>query len=206
MAFAGVPPSGRERRRKDLIGRTRRFLYGLLLLAAAPGAIAADELAYVGKYRTQSVAQAAQQDIATLQGLLVLRAGSGDAPEVSLDTATAQVPQQGAGQQDDGHIPQFRISAARTVGPDGVAFDLPVGDLGEFQLTLRTERSEALSAWSLGGTLEMLAAATRRRQVAVIPTLRIHDMHGREVRYLAFDASLRTGDAGEDQLAFRWRI
>jgi hypothetical protein len=201
MAFAGVPPSGRERRRKDLIGRTRRFLYGLLLLAAAPGAIAADELAYVGKYRTQAVAQAAQHDIATLQGLLVLRAGTGHAPEVSLDTATAQVPQQGSGE-----VPQFRISAARTVGPDGVAFDLPVGDLGEFQLTLRTERSEALSAWSLDGKLEMLAAATRRRQVAVIPTLRIHDMHGREVRYLAFDASLRTGNAGEDQLAFRWRI
>ncbi len=201
MAFAGAPPAGRERRRKDLVGRTRRFLYGLLLLAAAPGAIAADELASVGKYRTQAVVQAAQQDIATLQGLLVLRIGTGDAPEVSLDTATAQVPQQGADQ-----APQFRLSAARRVGPDGVAFDLPVGDLGEFQLKLRTERSESLSAWSLGGTLEMLAAAPRRRQVAAIPTLRIHDMHGREVRYLAFDASLRKGDAGEEQLTFRWRI
>lgn len=201
MTFAGAPPAGRERRRKDLVGRTRRFLYGLLLLAAAPGAIAADELAYVGKYRTQAVTQAVQQDIATLQGLLVLRAGTGDAPEVSLDTATAQVSQQGAGP-----APQFRISPAPSAGPDGVAFDLPVGDLGEFQLKLRTERSAALSAWSLGGTLEMLASATRRRHVATIPTLRIHDMHGREVRYLAFDATLRTGDAGEEQLAFRWRI
>lgn len=201
MTSGTTAPIGRERRRKDLVGRTRRFLYGLLLLAAAPGAIAADELAYVGKYRTQSVAQAAQQDIATLQGLLVLRAGAGDAPEVSLDTATAQVPQQGAGP-----APQFRISPAPSTGPDGVAFDLPVGDIGEFQLKLRTERSAALSAWSLGGTLEMLAATSKRRQVATIPTLRIHDMHGREVRYLAFDATLRTGDAGDDQLAFRWRI
>jgi hypothetical protein len=202
MALGGVPPEGRERRRKDLVGRTRRFLYGLLLLAAAPGAIAADELASVGKYRTQAVTQAAQQtDIATLQGLLVLRNGTGDAPEVALDTATAQLAQPGAGP-----APQFRISPAPSSGPDGVAFDLPVGDLGEFQLKLRTERSAALSAWSLGGTLEMLAAATRRRHVAAIPTLRIHDMHGREVRYLAFDASLRTGAAGEEQLAFRWRI
>src|SRR6185503_17864611 len=153
-------------------------LYGLLLLAAAPGALAADELASIGKYRTPTVAQAQQAEIASLQGLLVLRAGSGDAPEVSLDAATAQVPQ-GAGQ-----APQFRISPERNA--DGVAYDLPVGDLGEFQLKLRTERSESLSAWSLGGSLEMLAAATKRRHVAAIPTLRIHDMHGREVRYLAF--------------------
>ncbi len=199
MAFVAGPPSGRERRRKDLIGRTRRLLYGLLLLAAAPGALAADELASVGKYRTPSVAQAAQHEIAALQGLLMLRAGNGDAPDVSLETATAQLP------QDAGQAPQFRISTTRSA--DGAAFDLPVGDLGEFQLKLRTERSESLSAWSLGGTLEMLAAASRRRHVAAIPTLRIHDMHGSEVRYLAFDASLKQGAAGEDpQLAFRWRI
>lgn len=201
MAFGGVPPSGRERRRRDPINRIRRFLYGLLLLAAAPGALAADELAAVGKYRAQPVTQSARADLATLQGLLVLRAGSGDAPDVSLDSVTAQVPQLG------GETPQFRITAGRIAGPDGVAFDLPVSELGEFQLKLQTGRSAELSAWSLGGTLEMLAASSRRRHVAAIPTLRIHDMHGREVRYLAFDASLKQDGASADpQLAFRWRI
>jgi hypothetical protein len=202
MAFGGAPPSGRERRRTDPIGRIRRFLYGLLLLAAAPGALAADELASIGKYRAHSVAQSPQAALATLQGLLVLRAGQDDGPEVSLDTATAQVPQQ-RGEQ----VPQFRIAASRSAGPEGVAFDLPVSDLGEFQLKLKTERSAAFSAWSLGGTLELMATASRRRHVAAIPTLRINDMHGREVRYLAFDASLTQGAAGQDpQLAFSWRI
>jgi hypothetical protein len=202
MALGGLPPSGRERRRKDPISRIRRFLYGLLLLAAAPGALASDELAAIGKYREQPVTQTVRADLATLQGLLVLRAGSGDAPDVSLDSITAQVPQNGSAQ-----TPQFRITAARSAGPDGVAFDLPVADLGEFQLKLRTGRSAELSAWSLGGTFELQATASRRRHVASIPTLRIHDMHGREVRYLAFDASLKQdGDSQEPQLAFSWRI
>jgi hypothetical protein len=43
-------PAGRERRRRDLYGRLRRVAYGLLLAAASPGAIAADELAAVGRY------------------------------------------------------------------------------------------------------------------------------------------------------------
>lgn len=203
MALQGTPPAGRERRRKGPINRIRRFLYGVLLFAAAPGALAADELASIGKYRTHAVAQATQRaDLATLQGLLVLRAGTGDAPDVSLDSITAEVPQLGSGQ-----APQFRITPGRSADASGVAFDLPVSDLGEFQLKLRTESSAELSGWSLGGTLEMLAAASRRRHVAAIPTLRIHDMHGREVRYLAFDASLKQGGAGEEaRLAFRWRI
>ena len=183
-------------------------MYGLLLLAAAPGALAADELASIGKYRTPSTSHSQQQAaLATLQGLLVLRAGKDDAPEVSLDSATAQVPQQSAWQQDAGRAPQFRIEPARSAGPDGVAFGLPVAEFGEFQLNLKTERSAAFSAWSLGGTLEVLAAASRKRHVAAVPTLRINDMHGREIRYLAFDASLKQGAAGEDpQLAFSWRI
>ena len=183
-------------------------MYGLLLLAAAPGAFAADELASIGKYRTPDTPQSQQQAaLATLQGLLVLRAGKHDAPEVTLDSATAQVPQKGAGRQDAGHAPQFRIEPALSSGPDGVAFELPVSDFGEFQLNLKTERSAAFSAWSLGGTLEVLAAASRKRHVAAVPTLRINDMHGREIRYLAFDASLMRGADGQDpQLAFSWRI
>ena len=203
MNSGALPPNGRERRRKDLVGRTRRFLYGLLLLAAAPGALAADELASIGKYRAPDSSHSQQQAaLATLQGLLVLRAGKDDAPEVSLDSATAQVPQPGNQQ-----APQFRLDPARSAGPDGVAFGLPVSEFGEFQLNLKTERSAAFSAWSLGGTLEVLAAASRKRHVAAVPTLRINDMHGREIRYLAFDASLKQGAAGEDpQLAFSWRI
>src|SRR5262245_58172691 len=130
MAFGGGPPSGRERRRKDPVSRIRRFLYGLLLLAAAPGAYAADELASIGKYRSHDTPHSPQHAaLASLQGLLVLRPGKDDAPEVSLDTATAQVPQAGAAQS-----PQFRIEPARSAGPDGVAFGLAVSDFGEFQL------------------------------------------------------------------------
>ena len=44
------PPEGRERRRTDFYGRVRRIMYGVLLAAASPGAMAADELGAIGQY------------------------------------------------------------------------------------------------------------------------------------------------------------
>lgn len=197
-----VPPTGRERRRKGPINKIRRFAYCLLLLAAAPGATATDELASVGKFRDQAAPPAPERAaVATVQGLLMLRARADGGPHVSLDSATAQVPQQGSAL-----APQFRISAERRIDDDGVAFDLPIADLGDFCLRLRSERSILLSAWSLGGTLEARLAPGGERKVAAVPTLRINDMYGRETRYLAFDASVRHEGAGEPQLTFRWRI
>ncbi|MGH8441414.1 MAG: hypothetical protein ACRETF_00740 [Nevskiaceae bacterium] len=178
-------------------------MYGLLLLAASPGAVAVDQLAYVGKYRTPTVAQSQQSaELATLQGLLVLRSGVDAGPDVSLDTVTARV----AG-SDSGATPQFRVTAERSADSDGVAFDLPITDFGDFRLSLQAKKSPEFSAWSLGGELGLMVAASRRRHVAMVPTLRINEMHGREIRYLAFEASLQNAGAGADpQLAFKWRI
>jgi hypothetical protein len=202
MGTTTMPPMGRERRRKGPVNRVRRFLYGVLLLAAAPGATATDELASVGKFRDQIAPPAPERAaLATVQGLLVLRARADGGPHVSLDSATAQVPQ-----QDSGLAPQFRVSAERTPEDHGTAFDLPVTDLGDFRLTLRSERSILLSAWSLGGTLEVRLAHGRGSKVVPVPTLRINDMYGQETRYLAFDAAVTQHPSGEPQIAFRWRI
>ncbi|MGQ0585667.1 MAG: hypothetical protein ACT4PK_00485 [Gammaproteobacteria bacterium] len=177
-------------------------MYGLLLLAAAPGAAAVESMADVGKYRIEPATQTRQSAaLATLQGLLVLRSGADNAPDASLDTVTVQVPGSG------GDNPQFRVTAARIAGADGVGFDLPAGDFGEFQLSLQARKSAELSAWSLGGQLDVTVAASRRRHIALVPTLRINEMHGREIRYLAFEASLQGGEADTDpKFAFKWRI
>jgi len=196
-----MPPVGRERRRKGPVNRIRRFFYGVLLLAAAPGATAIDELAALGKFREHAMPPAPERAaLATLQGLLVLRARADGGPHVSLESATAQIP------QDNGLAPQFRVSAEPRTDADGVAFDLPVADLGDFCLMLRSERSILMSAWSLGGTLEVRLAPGRQRALTAVPTLRINDMYGRETRYLAFDASVRQDASAEPTLAFRWRI
>lgn len=181
---------GQERRRKDPISRIKRLLYGLMLLLAVPvGAAAA-----AGKVRTELV---------TVGGILVLRAGADGGPEVSLESATARVPQGG------GEPTQFRVEAQRAAGGDGTAFDVTIGELGRFRLLLRSERTVALSAWSLGGTVEAALSADRAAAPAAtvaVPTLRINDMYGNETRYIAFDASIRQDAAEPPELAFRWRI
>jgi hypothetical protein len=203
MRTSDQPPSGRERRRKGPVNAVRRFLYGMLLLAAAPGSTAAaDQLASIGKFRAQAAPPAPERAaLATLQGLLVLRARSDGGPDVSLDAITAQVPQQGAAA-----APQFQVSADRKDRAEGVVFDLPLSGLGAFRLHLRTERTAALSAWSLGGTLEATLGPDHRHAQAPVPTLRINDMFGSETRYLAFEGSVRQGADDEPQLAFHWRI
>lgn len=201
MAVGDTPPTGRERRRKGPINRIRRFFYGALLLAAAPGAAAVDELAHVGKYRNLPVA-AAQQAAALVrvQGLLMLRVNEAHDPDVVLDAVTAQLPQLDA-------TPQFSIAPVRRDnGRFGADFDLPVDEFGEFRLNLLAERSAVLSAWSLGGTLE-LTRLSGERHVARVPELRVQEMHAREIRFLAFETSLERGRAGQaPELEFRWRI
>lgn len=197
MPTESTPPTGRERRRKGPINRIRRFLYGALLLAAAPGAAPADELAYVGKFRTAPATTAVHQAaLVVLQGLLVLRV-NGERPDVVLDAVTAQLPDAGTGQ-----APQSSVSVARV----GSGFDLPIEDLGDFRLLLAAQPSVALAAWSLAGSLEFFRAGGERLAVAV-PELRVQGLHGRELRYLAFEAGVRrkTPEAAL-QLDFRWRI
>jgi hypothetical protein len=203
METTEKPPTGRERRRKGPVNAVRRFLYGMLLLAAAPGATAAaDQLASIGKFRAHTAPPApARAALATLQGLLVLRARSDGGPDVALDAVTAQVPQQGSAA-----APQFQVSADRKDRSDSVVFDLPLSELGAFRLHLHTERTAALSAWSLAGTLEATLEPDHRHAVAAVPTLRINDMFGSETRYLAFEGSVRRGADDEPQLVFNWRI
>lgn len=207
-----MPPTVRERRRRDAIGRIRRFLYGVLLLAATPGAVAADELAHVGKYRSIAVASAPERTlIATLQGLLVahaelvvspatpLYAHSGH-PRMSLDTVSARV-------HEGVDAPRFRVAASdgRALR-DGIGFDLGVADFGNFHLNLyarRNARTEgqrwAMGAgedgdgsrrWSLGGTLELVRTLGGERFVAVVPELLL-DLPPEGTRFLPFEASLK---------------
>lgn len=207
---------GRERRRKGPINRARRFLYGLLLAASAPGAMAADELAALGQYRTHAHPAAAMAPeraavLATLQGLIMIHAESATAasaaaasefgyPRIALDTVTARV--QGA----EDEAPLFRVAVSE--GPsirDGVGFDLAVPDLGNFHLNLyarRNARSEGqriamnagepspARAWSLGGTLELVRVVDGEKHVAFVPEL-LFDLAGQQGNYLPFQASLR---------------
>lgn len=181
---------GRERRRTDLYGRTRRFLYGLLLLAAAPGAVAVEELAYVGKYRTAqpTVSAAERRSGATVQGLVVLRAGESQ-PQLALDTITAQVHEPGSEQ-----APRFQIPAVERKG----GFELALADFGAFELSLRLRRGEA-GGWLLGGTLGFHQAGADC-PVAAVPSVPVPELYGDETRYLSFEAALR-----QSQLGFKWR-
>ena len=207
-------PTGRERRRRDLYGRVRRFLYGLLLLAAAPGAVAADEMASLGKFKAQSravVTASEQAVLATLQGLIMVNAEPAANPEssihsqsgyprIALDTITARLP-------EAGDAPLFRVAVTegRSIR-DGIGFDLAVPDLGHFHLNLYTRRNaktegrrwgvtgaESASgarAWSLGGTLELVRTIDGERHVAFVPEL-LFDLSEARQSYLPFQASLR---------------
>ena len=195
MATTGTPPMGRDRRRTDLYGRVRRFLYGLLLLAAAPGAVAVEELAHFGRYRVgQAVATPEARPLATVQGLVVLRADPADdgdgPPRLALDTVTAQLDQ-----ADAERAPQFRITAIESGG----AFDLPVSDFGDFRLNLLLHRDE-MAAWALGGTLELERPVDGGRHVAAVPPVRVQGLHRSETRYLPFEIALL-----RSQLTFKWR-
>jgi hypothetical protein len=200
MVVGATPPTGRERRRKGPINRIRRLLYGALLLAAAPGAAAIDDLADVGKYRNVPVAAAQQAALVRVQGLLMLRVNEQQDPDVVLDAVTAQLLQADA-------MPQFSIAPVRRDnGRFGADFDLPVDDFGDFHLNLLAERSPVLAAWSLGGTIE-LARITGERYAARVPELRVQELHARELRFLAFETSLERGRIGEGpELEFRWHI
>jgi len=201
MAVGEGAPVGRERRRKGPINRIRRLLYGALLLAAAPGAAAVDELAHVGKYRNVTIAANAQQAaLVRVQGLLMLRLNEQQDPDVTLDAVTAQLPTAEA-------TPQFSIAPVRREnGRFGADFDLPVDEFGAFRLNLLAERSAVLAAWSLGGAIE-LERPSGQRYAARVPELRVQEMHAREIRFLAFETSLERGRIGQEpRLEFRWRI
>jgi hypothetical protein len=75
-------PTGRERRRTDLYGRTRRVMYGILLAFAAPGAMAADGLGEIGKYAA-SMRDGLRVDMNTSAGAMHVKLNH--SPEVRLD-------------------------------------------------------------------------------------------------------------------------
>ena len=209
-----MPPIGRERRRTDAYGRARRLLYGILLLAASPGAIAADGTADLGKYRSASTATAVtagQALVATLQGLVMISTeeivspatplfGHTGYPRMALDTVTARV-------YEGAESPRFRVAGDGRSLRDGMGFDLDVGTVGTFHLNLYSRRNangdgrrSALKEdddapapeprWSIGGTLELVRTIDGDRFVAVVPELLI-DLAGAETRYLPFQASLK---------------
>lgn len=196
MANSYSLPAGRDRRRRDPASRVRRVLYGLLLALAAPGTIAADELAYFGQYRGLSqTATTERHFMTTVQGLVVLRHPPADVadivPRVGLDAVTARIQQ-----PDSGTAPNAAISTA----PRGSGFDLRVPEAANFYLSLRVQRDRENIAWSLGGTLE-----TADARPAAVPELRIQDLHRQETRYLPFELSLVQPSGTEPRLAFRWR-
>jgi hypothetical protein len=190
-------PAGRDRRRRDPASRVRRVLYGLLLTLAAPGTIAADELAYFGQYRALPQTAAPERHfVTTVLGLVVLRHPPADVadlvPRVGLDAVTARIQRPGSGS-----APNAAISTA----PRGTGFDLQVPEAAHFYLSLRMQRDSDNTAWSLGGTLE-----TADARPAAVPELRIQDLHRHETRYLPFELSrMQLGDT-DPRLAFRWRV
>jgi hypothetical protein len=190
MATVDEPPQGRERRRKGPINRVRRFLYGILLAAAAPGAAAVDELAAYGKYRDAPAAapDAIPRALATVQGLVALRAepaAAGNPLRLELDTVTARI--HGDGSEPE---PQFLIAAVAS----GDGFELMLADLGTLRLDLLLDHVEGGQALALGGTLALAS------QAAVVPALRVSVPRSRATRYLPFEVSVLDSD-----LAFRWR-
>jgi len=178
-----VDGQGRERRRKGPINRIRRFLYGILLVAAAPSAVAVDELAAYGKYRDTPTpaSDTIPRARATVQGLVALRAEM----RLELDTVTARI--HGDGSEPE---PQFLIAAVAS----GDGFELMLADLGTLRLDLLLDHIEGGQAMSLGGTLALAS------QVAVVPALRVSQSRSRVTRYLPFEVSVLESD-----LAFRWR-
>lgn len=207
-------PSGRERRRKGPVNRLRRLLYGVLLLAAAPGAVAADELAAVGQHRPQTSPASSRIVQATLQGLVLLHAERVEAPEttvqgagyprIALDTVTARLLEPAAA---DTLLLRIEVHQGGLLR-DGVGFDLEVPDFGMFHLNLYSRRNAATAGkrwalgvgdtgidppsqtWSLGGTLEMVRMIEGGRHLAFVPELLV-DLARGETRYLPFQASLK---------------
>ena len=211
MSTVQKVPVGRERRRTDLYGRARRLLYGLLLLAASPGALAADELASVGRFKASPVAVVSQQFmVATLQGLVLLNADDSAEnsatrlgntyPRVGLDTVTARVSG-----VENGDAPLFRVAVAEDGSiRDGVGFDLALPDIGNFHLNLYARHNARTSGkrwsmsgegsaprtWSIGGTLELVRTVDGDKQLAFVPELLV-DLDNSRTRYLPFQASLK---------------
>lgn len=207
--------SGRERRKKGLINRARRLLYGLLLLAASPGATAADELAYAGQYRADPVAATAQQALlATLQGLLLIHAESPESsespiqgngyPRIALDTVTARLLEQAV---SDPVLLRVAVSDSESIR-DGVGINLAIADIGNFHLNLYARRNAKTEGkrwhmnsadanpakaetrtWSLGGSLEMVRTGDGSRHLALVPELLV--ALGDQPRYVPFEASVK---------------
>jgi hypothetical protein len=191
-------PVGRERRRKGPINRLRRFMYGMLLAAAVPGAAAADELGQIGKYKPRSIATAVSQGAleASIEGLLVLhaeRAAAADAapqgnayPRIALDSVNARIQQPLNG---EAHLLKVDVTSGGTLR-DGVGFDMLVPDFGRFHLNLYSRRNARTEgkrwsmnltdgsmtpmltrSWSLGGSLELVRTIDGDRQFAMVPEL-----------------------------------
>lgn len=189
---------GRERRRTDLYGRTRRFLYGVLLLAASPGAYPTDEIAQVGHLRIQSVDASQIVSLAQLQGLLVLRSQADVSlpPTMALDSVTAQVHDPGTHQ-----APFFRIAPRA----EGNHFALPITDFGHFDLKLEARIDPPQPDWALSGWLELQHTAEGAEHRTQISALRITP--GRNIVYIPFEVSLRQSrDEPDPELTFRWRV
>lgn len=227
--------NGRERRRTDLYGRARRYLYGVMLLATAPAAIAADQLALVGRYRPPLAVTASTAEFisATLQGLVLLHARErtdpaaplSQSPLISLDTVTAHVTDDAGGE-----VPRFRVAVVETgLLRDGAGFDLTVPEIGNFHLNLYARNNAKTDgkrwtvgdagiphSWSLGGTMELVRTLDGGRHFAFVPELKL-DIDDSRARYLPFQASIKyanwrstTSDRAfaeqVPQIAFKWRL
>lgn len=207
--------AGRERRRKGPINKLRRLLYGLLLTAAS-GGVAADELAYVGKYKVRQVASATQQGLQfTLQGLVLLHAESAESPETPIQgNAYPRIALNSLSARTQAPAADKALQLSVTVSEggsirDGCGFNLAVPDLGNFHLSLYTRRNARTGGkrwsldladgdssgaesrtWSLGGSLEMVRTVDGGRHLAFVPELLV-DLDDRQSLFLPFQASVK---------------
>lgn len=214
---------GRERRRRGVVNRLRRLAYGLMLSCSLP--VTAGQPAAAPSPRSDRGAESAssRSSSASIQGLLAMVANLPADPATPLGT-----------DDDYGHL-AFEDVALRLEDPrgsaklrlqlmpmerlrDGLGLHVQVPDLGALHLTLYARRGggAARSAWSLGGSMELVRMTDGSRQLAFVPELSVDgDVLLR--RDLGFSAAVRyahwRGTGAKDaqdfevpQLLFRWNL
>jgi hypothetical protein len=183
-----VQPSGRERRRKGLVNRLRRVTYGVLLWAAAQGAVAAEEPG------AAHARPAYARNLAVLQVQVPNGMPMGIAGPIADHLRVPQGAVPAAGQPlivEDFSARLIAMNVDSTVlGAlrDGVAVNFSMGDFGGLQLNLYKRRNARTAGqqfdlnpgapdapparfWSLGGSLDLVRNSEGHREVVFVPQL-----------------------------------
>ena len=208
---------GRERRRKDVIGRLRRLAYGILLWTAVPAASAAEET--FGRHDVRPL----DLDTSVSSLTMSFRPVAGHLQHPGLLPAKTTVRT----------LFSFRFEDELSILRKGVGFDLALPQLGTVYLNLYSRedsgiagkrwklhdetRTQRLSTrWLLGGTVDLVRDnPNASRQVNVNPqlVLDVDDLLGMNSRCEAHFQYANWKGAGEDapvgrvpQVLVKWQF